>query len=436
VRFVPTVCVAAMLAAASSAASERLQPGMVLDANTWHLAIDLLPPEILEHYKRGEYRNPIAEWKDGDVRWSADFTASTEANADRFDVSSEGTITEKDSGQRASMIYGFPFPRIDPKDPRAGIKVLWNYYYGYWANGNRKNLTEVVWLGRSGAERNAREVVYFCQYDGQPPDHRPQSHQDDLLQQFLATTLRPADLEGTTALTWRYRAAEKRDSNWAYVPALRRVRQVSPSNRSDGFLGSDMSQDDGPFFDGKPEDFNWTLAGERPELRLADPFSLRGEYQYLSLEGGGWRVPFKPVPMVGFQQPDWNGLAWAPLNFVLVERPMWVIEGVPRDPYYLFGKIQLYIDRENYRGAWSRKFNWAGELVGTYQIGGYLNGTPDGSHYLWGHALYYQVAENLKVGRATFAGAPPADVRDAANDFFVPYEAAFFSHQNLARFGK
>ena len=30
---------------------------------------------------------------------------------------------------------------------------------------------------------------------------------------------------------------------------------VSPANRSDGFLGSDMSQDDGPFFDGKPEDF-------------------------------------------------------------------------------------------------------------------------------------------------------------------------------------
>jgi len=31
--------------------------------------------------------------------------------------------------------------------------------------------------------------------------------------------------------------------------ALRRVRAVSPANRSDGFLGSDMSQDDGAFFE-------------------------------------------------------------------------------------------------------------------------------------------------------------------------------------------
>ena len=66
-------------------------------------------------------------------------------------------------------------------------------------------------------------------------------------------------MNGTAALTWRYRDASKRDSAWTYVPALRRVRAVTPSNRSDGFLGSDMSQDDGPFFDGKPEDFTWKL---------------------------------------------------------------------------------------------------------------------------------------------------------------------------------
>ena len=50
-----------------------------------------------------------------------------------------------------------------------------------------------------------------------------------------------------------------------------RVRAVSPANRSDGFLGSDMSQDDGPFFDGKPEDFEWKLVGKRDGLRIVDP---------------------------------------------------------------------------------------------------------------------------------------------------------------------
>ena len=82
----------------------------------------------------------------------------------------------------------------------------------------------------------------------------------------------PADVNGTAALTWRYRDPDKRDSSWTYVPALRRVRAVSPANRSDGFLGSDMSQDDGTFFEGKPEDFTWKLVGEdgsAPDRRSA-----------------------------------------------------------------------------------------------------------------------------------------------------------------------
>ncbi|MBI4514322.1 MAG: DUF1329 domain-containing protein [Deltaproteobacteria bacterium] len=429
------ICLAAVLTA-TPALAETLQPGMVLDEKTWQLAADLLPPEILDHYKRGEYRNPVAEWPDGAVNLGPDYASATAANAGRFEVSPAGGIIEKGSGQRPAAIYGFPFPEIAPNDPQAGIKVLWNYYYGYWSNGSRRNVTDVLWLGRSRLDRTAMIDVCFAQYDGQPPDDRPKSNPNEVLQQFLAATLRPADLQGTTSLTWRYRAADKRDSNWAYVPALRRVRQVSPANRSDGFLGSDMSQDDGPFFDGKPEDFVWTLVGERQTLRLADPYSLKGEFTYQPLPGGGWRVPFKALPMVGVQQADWSGLAWAPLNFVLVQRPMWVIEGVPRDQYYLFGKIQLYIDKENFRGAWSRKFNWAGELVTTYQVGAYVNGSPDGKHYIWGHALYYQVAENFKQGRATYAGAPPPQMHDAANDFFVSYDSEFFSYQSLVRFGK
>ena len=87
---------------------------------------------------------------------------------------------------------------------------------------------------------------------------------NNFLMQFIAAATSPADLYGTTALTWRYRDSDKRDSNWVYVPALRRVRAVSPANRSDGFLGSDMSQDDGPFFDGKPEDFDLEADRARP----------------------------------------------------------------------------------------------------------------------------------------------------------------------------
>ena len=285
-------------------------------------------------------------------------------------------------------------------------------------------------------ERSATQNVYFLYYQGQPRQYIPKENPDDLIAQFLATTEKPTDLHGTTALTWRYRASDKRDSVWAYVPALRRVRAVSPANRSDGFLGSDMSQDDGQFFDGKPEDFTWKLIGEQDVLRLVDPYSLQGEHERIPVRGGGWRGVFKRLPMVGFQDPAWNGLPWAPVNSALARRSCWIIEGIPKDKYYLYGKIQLYIDKETYQGAYNRKFDWQGELVNTYVVFADLNAAlGDSDDYYGAGRVIYQGAENLKLNRATVA-TPPFDQGNPPNDRRVQFNGQFFSPQSLMRFGK
>ncbi len=49
---VRVIVVVILLAGTARAATDGLRPGMVLDEKTWPLAVDLLPPEILEHYKR------------------------------------------------------------------------------------------------------------------------------------------------------------------------------------------------------------------------------------------------------------------------------------------------------------------------------------------------------------------------------------------------
>src|SRR5262249_43244457 len=150
----------------------------------------------------------------------------------------KGTIIEKTTGQQPSYVYGHPFPDIDPKDPKAAVKILWNSYYNLWNLGNSRNDVRLIWVGPDGVEREAGQDVYFMMYDGQPEGFRPPNPKN-LLMQFIATATYPTDLQGTTALSWRYRDADKRDSSWAYVPGLRRVRAVSPNNRSDGTLGSD-----------------------------------------------------------------------------------------------------------------------------------------------------------------------------------------------------
>jgi hypothetical protein len=248
----------------------------------------------------------------------------------------------------------------------------------------------------------------------------------------------PTDLNGTAALSWRYRDPAKRDSAWAFVPALRRVRAISPANRSDGFLGSDMSQDDGAFFDGKPEDFAWTLKGETDQLRFVDPLNLEGKGKEEWLPGGGWRSFWPDIAYLGYQDPNWQGAGWAPIAMALAKRRFYIVEGVPKDKYYLFGRLELYIEKETFQGAWDRKFSWQGELLTTFQVLVFNPRKftrPDGSaDYMQASNMNYQTAENIKANRATVAGQKWTPT--SALDLRVPFDPVFFDMNSLSRFGR
>lgn len=417
-----------------------LRAGDTLSRQNGALAEGLLPSEILDAYKRGDWTNKIADWPDGKMVHEKEFDEGTKANAENLTVDASGGIVDKRTGRQPERIIGFPFPKIEPGDANAGVKVYWNYLYQYFNVGNSKNFVDLVWVSRTGVDRVSTQEVYFLYYDGQKPKYEPSPNPLNLLEQFIAISTSPADLYGTTALDWRYRDSGKRDSVWAYVPALRRIRALSPSNRSDGFLGSDMSQDDGPFFDGKAEDFTWKLVGETEMFRIADPYSLRGETEVTPLPDGGWRAHFKPGPIAGFEDPSWKGVPWAPEGPVLAKRRMWIVEAVPKDKYYLYGKIQLYIDKETFEGAWNRKFSWTGELLNTYVPTGFLNAAStakDGSkEWFWGAGLAYQGALNVKMDRATVSGFPLKNRESAVNDRRMNYDPSFFDYQTLYRFGK
>ncbi|MGH7823084.1 MAG: outer membrane lipoprotein-sorting protein, partial [Candidatus Binatia bacterium] len=404
------------------------------------LAEGLLPPEIVAFYARGDWRSAVADWPAGKMSWEKEFREGSEQNAGRLTLDSLGGIVERESGKQPQRIIGFPFPKIDPAEPQAAIRILWNYFYGTYNLGNSRANVDLLWVSRKGVDRVASLQSHTLIYDGQKEKYLPERNPQNFLMQILATVSAPQDLYGTTVLSWRFRDSDKRDNNWTYVPALRRVREVSPANRSDGFLGSEMTQDDGPFFDGKPQDFTWTLAGETEMFRLADPLSLVGDTKRTPLSGGGWRGHYAPGPFLGLEDPAWKGAPWAPVAAVLARRKMWIVEGVPKDRYYLYGKLQLYVDQENFQGAWSRKFSWSGELLTDYMVLGYRNAevtAPDGaSEWFWGSAIVYNAAINLKKDFATVTGFPLKNRDRAEQAVRVRADPAFFDFQNLHRFGK
>jgi len=118
----------------------------------------------------------------------------------------------------------------------------------------------------------------------------------------------------------------------------------------------------------------------------------------------------------------------------LTKRKVWVIEGVPKDKYYLYGKIELWIDDYTYEGAWNRKFSWQGELINTYQVTGPPTAPYNDKERWLGSTFGYQTAENVKANRATVAGTlPPGDVPE---DRRLPLAPSFFAYTTLNRFGK
>jgi len=399
------LCLAARLAVAQ----DPLAPGQVLDEKSAGAAEPLLAPEVLAHYTAGEYRNTIGAWPPGPP-WEPAFAAASERNAPRLDVDEHGTMVEREGGAPAKGLYGLPF-RIDATDPRAGVKAIWNAYYSLWRIGATHDVLAMEWVAKGSREREAILESHTLYYEGAPPGRAPKENPMGLASQQRAVVTAPADLNGTASLGWRFRAADQADQSWTYVPALRRVRQVSPTNRSDGFLGSDLSQDDGNFFDGKPEDFTWKLLGEREALVLADPASLTGTTKSHARPDGAVEDEWTPdQKAVGFQDSTWRGLAWAPIGAQLVRRKLWIVEATPRDPYYLFGRIEIGLDQETFQGATSRKFDRQGTLLRSLQfmlyasrpieVGGETLLLPTSS-------MGYILAENTKQSRATVVGVAP-----------------------------
>jgi hypothetical protein len=429
-RPIPILLLAPVLAGLAAAAP--LEPGATLDETTAEAAADLLPPEILAHYRAGAYRNTIAAWP-ATAPWEAAFAEASAANAARLDVDERGAIVERATGAPVEGLYGLPF-RIDPADPRAGVKVVWNGHYALWRTAASRDVLAIDWIGRKGLERQAVLESHTLYYEGAPPARRPKENPHGLAAQQLAVVTAPADLHGTASLAWRFRSAERRDQAWTYIPALRRVRQISPSNRSDGFLGSDLSQDDGTFFDGKPEDFVWTLVGEREALVLADPASLAGTAVRRARPDGTieehWPEGRK---VVGYQEPGWRGVPWAPVAPVLVRRRLWIVEGRPRDPYYLYARIELGLDQESFQGVRSRKFDAQGVQLRSLQFLTYASQPIEaGGERLLAPAasMAYLAAENLRAGRATVLGTGVAG--RSVHERRVPLDPGLFSLERLS----
>ena len=81
---------------------------------------------------------------------------------------------------------------------------------------------------------------------------------------------KPSNVKGTAFLTFDYPESNKDDDQWLYIPALRKVRRISASDRGDYFLGTDFTYEDIKL-EGKWDETDYYFKSlRRDELTLED----------------------------------------------------------------------------------------------------------------------------------------------------------------------
>jgi hypothetical protein len=222
----------------------------------------------------------------------------------------------------------------------------------------------------------------------------------------------PFDVAGIATMLYRNRAAGgmSKDLLWTYAPALRRIRQLSPANSSDAFLGSDIATDDAAGFRAKIQIFDWKLLGEKNIL--APQASVKPAALVYSDKYKAWATDKNtPYAEHGWLHKDKKVAAWAPINVIWDVRPVYIIEGNPKDPYYNYGRQIFCVDKESFCLYNKEIYDHAGSYwknMVTAYAWVYAPGKEEelSSWFVYTHVIVDEKSKHATVTR-TFVEDPP-----------------------------
>jgi len=389
VRALSSIALFVLFTTVRPAAAADDQP-WILDANNWQEGKDLLPEPVLKRLQKGEYWFKVVgtDPKRFHDNYSQKFWDASKANEGKFDVEDKQCgLREKATGKIPEFVVGFPFPTIDKNDPQVACKIAHNFNFAGLAGGGGGATFTLNGIDTSGEFRKIKAFIHSMGYQGRL-DGQLKDNPENLQGQAISGALEPQDVEGVSQLTKRYWDWESQDALWAYIPSTRRARRVNAATRSDPVAGLDIFGDDLNCYAGKIEYYKWKLVGEgkvlAPVLR-PEPFQMHP----MGNSGSRFGVEI-PYMKAGYEIPGSKGVPWwIQENLVFVPRNVWIIEGESTDPYYNFGKVIMYFDKEIYRIYWKLVHNRAGE---------YFYTAACGYHFVKNDETYHSVYPNLVIG--------------------------------------
>jgi hypothetical protein len=256
---------------------------------------------------------------------------------------------------------------LSEDDPQFPLKLAWNVNYRWqggsglnlphWGFSNMRNRGKETWRIAQGEYRR----TYFShRADLLPEMHQLEAGTDVEWAEFFDVKT-PFDLRGTMFLLYRY-ISEKEDDTWAYIPALRRVRRIAATQKSDSLLGTEFTLEDFYIFSGYVWDHQWEYKGESTKLgpmnspRTCFPSAISEEEA---------RLP-EGMTRLG-NDAEWNHCTFGPYGALAFagesfeKRPAFQLDDVPRQKGHPYSRKKIWYDKETMMPLYAIMYDRAGK---------------------------------------------------------------------------
>ena len=415
--------------------SADVQPGDVITQENVEKIRGLIPEEYWPYAVEGFADFEMKIVPTGDYKPAPKYIEATVKYACQAQITDKGTLTNYTAGQ--------PFPYSDwateatahacdlsPDDPQFALKLAWNVNYRWqggsglniphWGFNNMRNRGKEQWRLAQGEYRR----TYFSARADLLPETATLDEGTEVEWAEFFDVKTPFDLRGTMFLLYRYNT-DKEDDTWAYIPALRRVRRIAATQKSDSLLGTEFSLEDFYMFAGYTWDHQWEYQGESTMLA-----------PYGGGEGNFGRKCWNNIiedeatmrdgqARLGTQE-EWDYCSFGPYNALAFDGESWQkrtaiqLDDIPRQKGHPYSRKKLWYDKQTFMPIFAFMYDRAGQpykmITGTWRWSE-DSPVPDnkGKRILnWSFISVVNVQnENSHVGQFDNASAPFYPVNEA-----------------------
>ena len=128
----------------------------IIDRTNWDSVQGLVPDPVLNWLKTGDWIIEMKPLNFDPAEYFEGFAVKAFAkNKGKYDLDEDKGTVDVKTGKPPDFIVGVPFPEIDPKDPKAAAKIMYNNHYMQYVLGDIRVGVHLMWFKRSGFEREA-----------------------------------------------------------------------------------------------------------------------------------------------------------------------------------------------------------------------------------------------------------------------------------------